>query len=97
MLNIFSCVCWPCLSLEKCLFRSSVHFKQKVWVVCFFDIELHELYVYFGYYPLSVASFAIISSHTEGCLFMLFMVSFALQKALGLNKSHVFYFCFYFH
>ena len=31
--------------------------------------------------PLSVASFANIFSHTEGCLLVLFMVSFAVQKA----------------
>ena len=33
-------------SLEKCLFRSSAHFFD--WVVCFFDIELYKLFVYFG-------------------------------------------------
>ena len=33
-------------SLEKSLFISSAHFFY--WVVCFFDIELHELFVYFG-------------------------------------------------
>ena len=33
-------------SLEECLFRSSAHIFD--WVVCFFDIELHELFVYFG-------------------------------------------------
>ena len=32
-------------SLEKCLFRSSAHFFD--WVVCFSDVELHELLVYF--------------------------------------------------
>ena len=30
--------------------------------------------------PLSVDSFANIFSHSEGCLFVLFMVSFAVQK-----------------
>ena len=30
--------------------------------------------------PLSVASFSNIFSHSEGCLFILFMVSFAVQR-----------------
>ena len=30
--------------------------------------------------PLSVALFANIFSHSEGCLFVLFMVSFVVQK-----------------
>ena len=33
-------------SLGKCLFRSSAHFL--FYWVCFFDIELHELFVNFG-------------------------------------------------
>ena len=39
--------------------------------------------------PLSVASFAIIFSHSEGCPFILFTVSFAVQKVLSLIRSHL--------
>ena len=44
--------------------------------------------------PLSVVSFANIFSHSEGCLFFLFIVSFAVQKLLSLIKSHLFIFVF---
>ena len=46
--------------------------------------------------PLSVASFANIFSNSEGCLFVLFMVSFAVQKLLSLIRSHLFIFGFVF-
>ena len=36
----------------------------------------------------SVALFAIIFSHSEGCLFTLVIVSFILQKLLSLIRSH---------
>ena len=43
---------------------------------------------------LSVVSFAIIFSHSEGCLFTLFIVSFAVQKLLSLIRSLLFTFVF---
>ena len=43
---------------------------------------------------MSVASFANIFSHSVGCLFVLFRVSFAEQKLLSLIKSHLFIFVF---
>ena len=46
--------------------------------------------------PLSVASFANIFSHSEGCLFVLFMVSFAVQKLSSLMRSHLLIFVFVF-
>ena len=39
-----------------------------------------------------VASFANIFSHSVGCLFVLFMVFFAVQKLLSLIRSHLFIF-----
>ena len=46
--------------------------------------------------PLSVALLANIFSHSEACLFVLLMVSFAMQKLLSFIKSHLFIFVFIF-
>ena len=46
--------------------------------------------------PLSVPLFANISFHSENCLYVLFMVSFAVQKLLSLIKSHLLIFVFIF-
>ena len=46
--------------------------------------------------PLSVVSFAIFS-HSEGCLFTLLIVSFAVQKLFKFNRVPLVYFWFYFH
>ena len=42
----------------------------------------------------SVVSFAIIFSHSEGCLFTLLIVSFVVQELLSLIRSHLFGFVF---
>ena len=34
-------------------------------------------------------SFAVIFSHSEGCLFTLFIVSYAVQKLLSLIRFHL--------
>ena len=54
-------------------------------MVCLYILEIN---------PLSVVSFANIFSHSEGCFFVLFMVSFAVQKLLSLIKSYLFIFGF---
>ena len=44
--------------------------------------------------PLSADAFAKVSSHSVACLFVLFRVSFAVQKLLSLIRSHLFIFVF---
>ena len=44
--------------------------------------------------PLSVISFANIFLHSVGCLFVLSVVSFAVQKLISLIRSHLFIFTF---
>ena len=41
-----------------------------------------------------MAPFAIIFSHSEDCLLILFIVSFAVQMLLSFIKSHLFNFAF---
>ena len=55
---------------------SSAYFS----VGCFLsDIRLDDLLVYYVDNPLSIASFTIIFSYSEGCLFILFIVFFSAK------------------
>ena len=65
-------------------------------IIYFYFLELicrSCLYI-FEINSLSIASFAVIFSHSEGCLFTLLIVSFVVQKLLILIRSHLFIFAF---
>ena len=79
-------------SLEKCLFSSLTHFLIGSFI--FLKLSCRSCLYIFGISFLSVASFAIIFSHSEGCLFTLRVVSFVVQKLLILIRSHLFIFAF---
>ena len=70
------------------MFSSLAHFLVGSFI--FLKLSFRSGLYIFEINSLSVALFAIVFSHSEGCLFTLLTVSFVVQKLLSLIRSHLF-------
>ena len=69
-------------------------FKGISTLFIFLELSSRSCLYIFEINSLSVASFTIIFSHSEGCLFTLLIVSFVVQKLLSLIRSPLYTFAF---
>ena len=93
MLSVFSCACWP----SVCLLWRNVYLGLPFLLIGLFVFLILSFMIcllILDTNPLSIALFASIFSRSIDCLFILLMVSFAVQKLINWIRFHLFTFAF---
>ena len=83
--HLFMCLLAICMSSLAHFLIGSYIFLELSCRNCLYISEINSL---------SVASFAIFFSHSEGCSFTFLIVSFVVQKLLSLIRSRLFIFAY---
>ena len=92
--HLFMCLLTICMLLWRnvCLVLWPIFL---IGSFIFLEFSCRSCLYIFEINSLSVASFGIIFSHSEGHLFTLLIVSLVVQTLLSLNRPHLFIFAFF--
>ena len=95
MLSTFSCAYRPSVFLlwrNVSLGLLSIFQLALLLLLMLLSSCMSHLYIFKKSSPWLVTSFTNIFSHSAGCLFILFMISFAVKTLVSLVRSHLFVF-----